>query len=141
MRETLKLLDITEEVLTQNLSGNMDRIYLLLTLISCSILAYIISIYDPAFDALFLALIFGIIAGNLQNDDDKKRISERLLVILIPLGITLYGLNINIPYLGEFDPKVVFSTFAIAVVILCLYNMVFKNFQTQQTTINSAGMW
>ena len=110
MRESLKV-DLTRDI---SLPVSKVNVYMLLLLLSCGTVAYIINIYGPAFEPLFLALIFGIIAGNLQNDEVKKRMSEKSLSVLLPLGITLYGLNINIPYLGEFDPKVVLSTLLIA---------------------------
>ena len=84
--------------------------YTLLVLFSCGLVSYVISVYDPAFEPLFLALIFGILIGNLQQDEIKKKISEKSLSVLLPAGITLYGLNINIPYLGEFDPRIVLCT-------------------------------
>jgi uncharacterized integral membrane protein (TIGR00698 family) len=80
----------------------------------CGILAYGISVLDPAFDALFLALIFGILAGNVYLKENIKEIAEKSLVILLPLGITLYGANINIPYLGQFEPVIAISTFILA---------------------------
>lgn len=73
-------------------------------------MAYLISIANPALEPLFLALVFGIIAGNLQKDGEKGKIAERYVPVLLPVGITLYGVNINIPYLGGFHPEVVAAT-------------------------------
>lgn len=91
-----------------------DAVYTILLLFLCGLVAYVIGTYNPALEPLFLALIFGIMLGNLQNNDVKKKISEKSLAVLLPLGITLYGFNINIPYLGEFRPEIVFSTLFIA---------------------------
>lgn len=111
MRDTLKVPDLS------TLRVSWAEAYTLLLLLLCGVVAYIISLYDPAFEPLFLALIFGIIVGNLQHDEVKKGVSERSLSFLLPVGITLYGLNINIPYLGEFDPRVVVSTLLVAFTI------------------------
>lgn len=94
-----------------------DAAYTISLLFLCGVAAYVIGSYDPAFEPLFLALIFGITLGNLQNDEVKKKISEKSLALLLPLGITLYGFNINIPYLGEFRPEIVLSTLFIAVTV------------------------
>ncbi|WP_290597748.1 MULTISPECIES: YeiH family putative sulfate export transporter [unclassified Archaeoglobus] len=114
MRDSFKIPDLTKGV---GLPVSKIGGYTILLLFFCGIAAYITSIYDPAFEPLFLALIFGIIAGNFQNDEKMKRISEKSLMVLLPLGITLYGLNINIPYLGEFRPEIVISTLLIASVM------------------------
>ncbi len=111
MRESLKISDLA------GMHISWEVAYPLILLLLCGVVAYIISIYDPAFEPLFLALIFGIVVGNLQHDETGKRISERSLSVLLPVGITLYGLNINIPYLGEFDPRVVLSTLLVAFAI------------------------
>ncbi len=64
-------------------------------IVFCGVLAYIIShVYQP-FDALFLALIFGIFAGNFF-DEDKKREAEKILGITLPIGIAMYGANIKL---------------------------------------------
>jgi len=86
----------------------------LLLLVLSGILAYFISTIDPAFDALFLALIFGIFFGLFYTDERKKAIMEKSLGITLPIGITLYGANINFPYLGYFPPKVVVITLLVA---------------------------
>ncbi len=123
MRESLRVYDLT------NMHISWEVAYTLILLLLCGVVAYIISVYDPAFEPLFLALIFGILVGNLQHDEAGKRISEKSLSVLLPLGITLYGLNINIPYLGEFDPRVVLSTLVVAFAIfgsIIWFSKIFK---------------
>jgi len=105
MRETVKLIEVARE-----LPVSRKDVQMLLLLLLCGLLAYLVSLADPAFEPLFLALTFGIIAGNLQKDEDKKKIAEKYVPVILPVGITLYGVNINIPYLGEFHPKVVAVT-------------------------------
>ncbi|WP_230972396.1 YeiH family putative sulfate export transporter [Archaeoglobus neptunius] len=112
MLDTIKMPDLAKE-----LAVSKTDVLIILLLFSCGVVAYIINIYDPAFEPLFLALVFGIIAGNIQDDEKKKSTAEKSLAVLLPVGITLYGLNINIPYLGEFKPEVVVATLFVASII------------------------
>lgn len=105
MRETVKLIEVARE-----LPVSKKDLQMLLELLVCGLSAYLVSLTDPALEPLFLALAFGIIAGNLQKDEEKKKMAEKFIPVLLPVGITLYGVNINIPYLGEFHPKVVAVT-------------------------------
>jgi uncharacterized integral membrane protein (TIGR00698 family) len=105
MRETVKLIEVARE-----LPVSRKNLQMLLLLLLCGAAAYIINLADPALEPLFLALVFGIVAGNLQRDEEKKRVVERYVPFLLPIGITLYGVNINIPYLGEFHPEIVAAT-------------------------------
>jgi len=65
-------------------------------IIFCGVLAYTISYFYPPFDALFLALIFGIFVGNFF-DENKIKEAERILRITLPIGIAMYGVNIKNP--------------------------------------------
>lgn len=105
MRETVKLIEVARE-----LPVSRKDLQMLLLLLVCGVLAYSISLTDPVLEPLFLALAFGIIAGNLQKDEEKRKLAEKYVPVLLPVGITLYGVNINIPYLGEFHPEIVAVT-------------------------------
>ncbi len=105
MRETAKLIEVARE-----LPVSRKNIQVLSLLLLCGVVAYLVSLIDPALEPLFLALVFGIVAGNLQRDEEKKKTVERYIPFLLPVGITLYGVNINIPYLGEFHSEVVAAT-------------------------------
>ncbi len=61
----------------------------------CGILAYLISYFYQPFDALFLALIFGIFTGNFFGED-KKIEAEKILGVTLPIGIAMYGANIKL---------------------------------------------
>ncbi len=99
----------------------------LLLPIVIAILAYIISTIEPAFDALFVALIFGILLGSLYTNEEKKRIIEKSLSVTLPIGITLYGANINFSHLRLFPTEVVALTLLLAalmgITILVLANL------------------
>jgi len=112
MRETVKLIEVARE-----LPVSRKDVQMLLLLLFCGLFAYLANLADPALEPLFLALTFGIIAGNLQKDENKKMIAEKYIPLLLPVGITLYGVNINIPYLGEFHPEVVAATLISATLI------------------------
>ena len=74
----------------------------------CGILAYAISTIFPPFDALFLALVFGMFSGSLFKETSKK-IAERFLALALPIGITMYGVNVKLN--AQIDP-----TFAVIAV-------------------------
>ena len=59
------------------------------------ILAYAISVLYPQFDALFLALIFGVFASSFF-DEQSKEVAEKVLSITLPIGIAMYGANIRL---------------------------------------------
>ncbi len=79
-----------------------------------ALVAFGINYVEPAFDALFLALIFGIFLGSFYPHSEKKAIIEKSLIISLPIGITLYGANVNFANLNIFPPDVVLITLALA---------------------------
>ncbi len=78
-----------------------------------ALLAFTVSRVEPAFDALFLALIFGIFISFFY-DEEKKRVIERSLSISLPIGITLYGANIDFRNLQIFPADIVIVTLFLA---------------------------
>jgi uncharacterized integral membrane protein (TIGR00698 family) len=104
-----------------------DSYTAVLIIILSGLLAYFISTIDPAFDALFLALFFGIIVGSLYRSEKKDIISQKALSITLPIGIVLYGANVVFPKGIHIPPVFIalalFSTIllGITVFLLCRY--------------------
>lgn len=105
----------------------------LLLIIISGLAAFSINLIDPAFDALFLALIFGIFLGSFYADDQKKAIVEKSLAITLPVGITLYGANINFPYLDHFNPKIVFVTLFLATTMAVAIFLLARSFSVSRS--------
>ncbi len=66
-----------------------------IAVIVCGILAYLMSVFYPPLDALFLALIFGIFANGFFSED-CKRYAGKVLSVTLPIGIAMYGANIRL---------------------------------------------
>lgn len=90
-------------------------------IILCGILAYIISVFYPPFDVLFLALIFGIFTGSFF-DSERKKYAEKLLSITLPVGIAMYGVNIKLsPNVHHYIVGIViFSAFVLGMSVYAL---------------------
>lgn len=73
--------------------------------------AYVISSLYPALNALFIALIFGIAFGSIIENKEIKAIAEKSLVVTLPVGIILYGVNIRFPLLWDFPAQMILLTF------------------------------
>ncbi len=100
----------------------------ILTIISlCGIVAYVISVFYPPFDSLFLALIFGIFAGSFF-DESCKRVVEKYLSIILPIGIAMYGANIKInPNIAtKFTLIAILSAFTLGIMVYLISKKVFK---------------
>ncbi|AGK61028.1 putative membrane protein [Archaeoglobus sulfaticallidus PM70-1] len=79
-------------------------------IITSGLLAYAISLIDPAFDTLFMALFMGIVFGSLYGGKKKEIISQKALSITLPVGIILYGSNIIFPKEIEIPPAYIAVT-------------------------------
>lgn len=89
----------------------MSRIPGCMLIVASGVAAYVISSVYPALNALFIALIFGIAFGSILESGEIKTIAERSLVITLPVGIILYGVNIKLPLPWDFPIQVILLTF------------------------------
>lgn len=105
MRETARIIEVTRE-----LPVSMKSLSVLVIILSCGILAYTANLFDAAFEPLFMALVLGIIAGNIAFDEGRRKIAEKYVPILLPIGIILYGINIKMPYMGSFKLGIILAT-------------------------------
>lgn len=59
-------------------------------------IAYLLSSFHPALDSLVVAILFGIILGNLLRERESVEKGINLATrVFIPMGITLYGSQLN----------------------------------------------
>ncbi len=72
-----------------------NRNFVFAAIILCGIIAYVVNLIYPPFDALFFALVFGMVLGSFFNEDCKG-IAEDLLSLTLPIGIAMYGANIKL---------------------------------------------
>ncbi len=93
----------------------------------CGIIAYVISTIYPPFDALFLALVFGMFFSSLFSEQSKK-IAEKYLSIALPLGITMYGVNVKLN--GRINPNFAIiataSAFTLGTTVYMISRKIFK---------------
>lgn len=61
--------------------GLIKNLPIVLLIIGAGICAYIISIMDPALDALFMALLLGIIFGSFFKEQKKEKIAQKALSV------------------------------------------------------------
>lgn len=94
----------------------------------CGILAYAVSTIFPPFDALFLALVFGMFANSLFKEVISTKIAERFLVLTLPVGITMYGVNVklNEQIDSAFIIIAVTSTFILGTTVYIASRKIFK---------------
>ncbi|NOZ58234.1 MAG: YeiH family putative sulfate export transporter [Euryarchaeota archaeon] len=86
-------------------------------IVASGVVAYIISSIYPALNPLFIALIFGIAFGSILESREIKELAERSLVVTLPVGIILYGVNINFPLPWNFPAGVIALTFLSALML------------------------
>ncbi len=91
--------------------------------IGAGIVSYIIVGFIPALDALFLALILGILIGGLLPANLKTSVGNATLP-LITAGIVLYSSNLDFScFKGEFIPKILKVLIVQAVFFLSIIYM------------------
>jgi len=85
-------------------------------------LAYTVSCLFPVFDALFLSLLFGIIAGSVFRGEQIKISAERALSIALPAGIVLYGFRVRIPAPSQIPVEIIaLTTFSAMIMSFFVY--------------------
>ncbi len=111
----------------------------LLIITLCGVLAYAISSVYPPFDALFLALIFGIFGGSFFDESYKKQ-AERFLPLTLPLGIAMYGANIklNTQIPSNFVAVATVSAFMLGTLVYIIGKYIF-NINNRLTFLISCG--
>ncbi len=85
------------------------------------ILAFLLSFFYPIFDALFLSLLFGIVAGSFFKSENLRIIAEEVLSITLPTGIVLYGFRARIPTPTLPIKVVILTTFSAFIMGLFVY--------------------
>ncbi len=96
-------------------SKQMEFVILTLSLLAGS-MAYLVSSIDPALDPLFIALIAGITLGGLLSAEAKEA-SQRVIGLMLPISISLYGSNIVMPNVGNFDTETLLATLFFAFIL------------------------
>ncbi|MBI5199377.1 MAG: putative sulfate exporter family transporter [Nitrospirae bacterium] len=96
-------------------------------------IAYLFSSFHPALDSLVVAILLGIILGNLIREREPVEKGIKLASrVFIPLGITLYGSQLNfytlLPYYNSF--RVIFLIVIYFTVILWLSRRLSKSKNT-----------
>ncbi len=86
-------------------------------IVASGVVAYIISSIYPALNPLFIALIFGIAFGTILESREIKVLAEKSLIVTLPIGIILYGVNIHFPLPWNFPPRIVLLTFLSAIML------------------------
>jgi len=97
----------------------MNRILGCMLIVASGAAAYAVSSIYPALNALFIALILGIAFGSMVPSLRMKELAEKSLVVTLPVGIILYGVNIRFPLPWEFPAGIIGLTLLSAALLGC----------------------
>ncbi len=85
------------------------------------VIAFFLSSLYPVFDPLFLALLFGIVTGWIFKGGDFEEYTEKMLSVVLPAGIVLYGFKAKIPASNLPVKVVALTTFSAFMMGLFVY--------------------
>lgn len=91
------------------------EIGILVLLISLGSIGFAVNSIDSGLDALFIAFFLGIITGYFIKKEEKD-CANRILKLMLPIAIALYGFNIYSPTLNA-DLEKILATIAISLAI------------------------
>lgn len=74
-------------------SGNV-KVFVFLLLLGST--GFSVNHFDPGLDVLFISFILGIASGYFLGKEVKET-ANRILKVLLPISIALYGFNIHVP--------------------------------------------
>ncbi|NHW88152.1 MAG: putative sulfate exporter family transporter [Archaeoglobales archaeon] len=92
-----------------------NDIKILALLIMLGAIGFAVNTIDSGLDALFIAFFLGIVLGHFMGNEERHCVN-RILKIMLPIAIALYGFNIYTPTLS-INPEKILITIAISLTI------------------------
>jgi len=89
--------------------------------LTIALISYLASSMHPSFDALVISVVFGMLVANMLDDRSIVQGGIDLsLRVFLPLGIALYGLQLNISHVGAGMLPGAFGVF-VAMFVVCYF--------------------
>ncbi|MEM1579057.1 MAG: putative sulfate exporter family transporter [Archaeoglobaceae archaeon] len=104
----------------KKLKDTENEIKVLICLLLLGLLGYLVNSIDSGLDALFIAFILGIFVGYFLKIETKNSI-EKVLKIILPVSIALYGFNIYVPTLNLEIETVLLTLLISSVIFISVY--------------------